>query len=172
MSYTPSYPIGKFEIPTSITATQRLAWINTIEQFPHELESLVEHLTEEQLKRQYRTDSWTIQEIVHHLADSHMNGLIRHKLALTEDNPTIKGYEQDGWALLPDVRRTKVVYSLAILKGVHYRWSILLRSLKAEQHERTYYHPEWNHNFTLDESLAQYAWHSKHHLAHIKLALK
>jgi hypothetical protein len=171
MTHSPSYPIGKFAVPESLTSTQRNEAILAIEELPAQLLLLLRNASAADLAKQYRDGSWTVRELVHHLADSHMNAFIRFKLALTEDNPTIRPYEQDGWALLPDVARVEIEPSMMILRGLHQRWAVLLRTLNAAQWQRTFYHPEWDHNFTLEQAVAQYAWHSKHHVGHIKIAL-
>jgi hypothetical protein len=170
-THSPSYPIGKFTRPEGLTSSQRNEAILGIEELPAQLLLLLRNATAADLAKQYREGSWTVRELVHHLADSHMNAFIRFKLALTEDNPTIRPYEQDGWALLPDVARVEIEPSMMILRGLHQRWAVLLRTLNAAQWQRTFYHPEWDHNFTLEQAVAQYAWHSKHHMGHIKIAL-
>ena len=168
----PAYPLGRFELPNSLTPAQRNERIIFIEDLPAALVNLLRNVDPADLNKKYREGSWTVREIIHHLADSHMQGFARFKLALTEDNPIIKPYEQDGWALLPDVGRVEMEPSINILKGLHQRWTVLLRTMKTPQWQRTFHHPEWNHNFTLEQSLAQYAWHSQHHLAHIRTALE
>ena len=167
-----AYPIGRFELPETLTPAQRNERINTIEELPATLLNILRNTKPEDLSNKYRDGSWMVREIIHHLADSHMQGFARFKLALTEDNPIIKPYEQDGWALLPDVGRVEIEPSLNIIKGVHHRWTVLMRTMKSKQWKRTFHHPDWNHNFTLEQSLAQYAWHSQHHLAHIRTALE
>ena len=171
MTNTPSYPIGKFVLPEKLTSAQRHEAIVAIEDLPASLLLVLRNANAEDLAKQYRDSSWTVREVVHHLADSHMNAFIRFKLALTEENPTIRPYEQDGWALLPDVERVEIEPSMMILRGLHQRWAVLLRTLTAAQWQRTYYHPEWEHNFTMEQAVSQYAWHSKHHVAHIKMAM-
>ena len=123
-------------------------------------------LSDAQLDTPYRPGGWTVRQLVHHVADSHMNGFIRAKLALTEDEPTIKPYDQDRWVELAD-SQMPVDVSLQLLDAVHARWSALYRSLEPEQHARTFFHPETNAAFTLDQHLHLYAWHSRHHVAHI-----
>ena len=141
-------------------------FINTIETLPSQLRKEVENLSQQQLDTPYRDGGWTIRQVVHHIPDSHINSYVRFKLALTEDNPQIKTYEEHLWAELQDTFKTPIDVSLNLLESLHKRWAILLRSLTDEQFEKTFQHPEWE-NITLSETLALYAWHSKHHLAHI-----
>ncbi len=131
------------------------------------MRNAVEPLNEDQLNTPYRPDGWTVKQVVHHVVDSHMNSYIRFKWALTEDNPTIKAYFEERWAELPDSAETPVAISLNMLEALHYRFVILLKSLTAEDWDRTFVHPEHNQSFTLKMTVALYAWHSKHHLAHI-----
>jgi hypothetical protein len=166
MSKDPRYPIGKFDMNITVTKEIRNDFINTIEILPSQLRKEVENLTQQQLDTPYRDGGWTIRQVVHHLPDSHINSYVRFKLALTEDNPQIKTYEEHLWAELPDTFITPIEVSLNLLESLHNRWAILLRSLTDEQFERTFQHPEWG-NITLSKTLALYAWHSKHHLAHI-----
>jgi len=126
----------------------------------------VENLSDEQLNTPYREGGWTIRQVVHHLPDSHLNSYVRFKLALTEDNPKVKTYEEHLWAELKDTFETPIEVSLNLINSLHKRWVVLLKSLSDEQFERTFNHPEWG-NIPLDKTLALYAWHSRHHLAHI-----
>jgi len=160
------YPIGKFDKNINVTKEMRREFINTIETLPLQLRKEVENLSPQQLDTPYRDGGWTVRQLVHHIPDSHINAYVRFKLALTEDNPKIKTYEEHLWAELPDTFKTPIEVSLNLLEGVHTRWAILLRSLTEEQFEKTFQHPEWK-NITLNETLGLYAWHSKHHLAHI-----
>ena len=166
MQTDPRYPIGKFDRKITVTKEMRREFINTIESLPSQLRKEVENLSEQQLDTPYREDGWTIRQVVHHLPDSHINAYVRFKLALTEDNPAIKTYEEHLWAELPDSVKTPIDVSLNLLESLHARWAILLRSMTDEQFEKTFQHPEWG-NITLSKTLALYAWHSKHHLAHI-----
>jgi uncharacterized damage-inducible protein DinB len=166
MQTDPRYPIGKFDKNINVTKEMRREFINTIEALPSLLRKEVENLSREQLDTQYRDGGWTIRQVVHHLPDSHINSYVRFKLALTEDNPKIKTYEEHLWAELQDSFKTPVEVSLNLLESLHKRWAILLNSLTDEQFEKTFQHPEWG-NITLSKTLALYAWHSKHHLAHI-----
>ncbi len=166
MQKDPRYPIGKFDMNITVTKEMRSDFIKTIETLPSQLRKEVENLSQEQLDTPYRNGGWTIRQVVHHFPDSHINSYVRFKLALTEDNPQIKTYEEHLWAELPDTFITPIEVSLNLLESLHTRWSVLLRSLTDEQFERTFQHPEWG-NITLSKVLALYVWHSKHHLAHI-----
>ena len=166
MQKDPRYPIGKFDKSITVTKEMRREFFNTIESLPSRLRNEVENLTQQQLDTPYRDGGWTVRQVIHHLPDSHINSYVRFKLALTEDNPKIKTYEEHVWAELQDTFKTPIEVSLNLLESLHRRWAILLRSLKDEQFERTFQHPEWG-NISLSKTLALYAWHSKHHLAHI-----
>jgi hypothetical protein len=161
------YPIGKFEKPEEITAEIISEWISDITSFPARLRSAVNHLTNDQLDTPYRPDGWTIRQVIHHCTDSHMNSLMRLKLALTEDQPTIKPYIQNRWAELSDSKNMPIEASLKMLEGIHERWTVLLNDLTEEQFKRTFVHPENGNIFRIDENTALYAWHCNHHLAHI-----
>jgi uncharacterized damage-inducible protein DinB len=165
----PRYPIGRFKRVASLDEAQRGDLIDAIRQFPEELELVLRTLPGEALDRPYREGGWTIRQLVHHVADSHMNAYIRFRLALTEDHPTIRPYDQGGWANLPDASQDPLTPSLRILEGVHARWSSLLRSTPAESFSRTLHHPE-SGDMTLDTLLQLYAWHGRHHLEHIRRA--
>ena len=161
------YPIGKFEAPADITPAQLRAYINDIHYLPSLLEIAVQGLDSYQLETPYRPGGWTVAQVVHHVADSHMNDYTRFKLALTEDKPTIKPYDEAAWALLPDVAKTPVNVSITLLFALHTRWVNLLEALTPEQWERSFVHPEHGTIFTLKEVAGSYAWHGQHHLAHI-----
>jgi hypothetical protein len=164
------FPIGKFRAPVTYTADDMRGWISDIKTLPGKLRQNVIGLTEQQLDTRYRPGGWTIRQVIHHVADSHMNSIIRFKLALTENNPIIKPYEEADWALLPDYR-LPVESSLKILEGVHQHLVALFESFTEEQWNRTFVHPE-NGDMTVKKNLALYAWHSKHHLAHITETIK
>lgn len=166
MQKDPRYPIGRFDHSIKVTKELRSDFIKTIESFPYLLRKEVENLSDEQLNTPYREGGWTIRQVVHHLPDSHLNSYVRFKLALTEDNPKVKTYEEHLWAELKDTFETPIEVSLNLLEALHKRWGVLLKSLSDEQFERTFQHPEWG-EITLTKTLALYAWHSKHHLAHI-----
>jgi uncharacterized damage-inducible protein DinB len=160
------YPIGRYAPPSSIDEEQRRAWIQQIERLPAGVRDAVADLNETQLEVPYRANGWTIRQVVHHLPDSHMNSYTRFRLALTEDNPAIKAYEEAAWAELADARSAPIELSLSLLESLHRRWVILLRSMGAADFARTFQHPEAGRT-TLDHSLGLYAWHGRHHLAQI-----
>lgn len=162
-----AYPIGRFQIPESYDEASLNQWISKIEASPQWYDYSIENLDEAQLHTPYRPGGWTIIQIVHHVADSHMNGYTRFKLALTEQSPEIKPYNEALWAELPDVREVPLNVSITLIHALHRRWAPLLRSFKPEDWERTYFHPEAGRTIPLWESLASYAWHCKHHFEHI-----
>ncbi len=161
-----SYPIGKFVYDPAITTEKRKAWIEDIARTPWKLRAAIAGLRDEQLNTEYRPGGWTIKQVIHHLADSHMNSFVRFKLALTEDNPTIKPYDEAAWANLPDGHAAPIELSLKLLDVLHERWSLLLHAMKPEAFARTFTHPERG-QVTLENTLQLYVWHSHHHLAHI-----
>lgn len=160
------YPIGPFAWPADVSADQRRRYIDEIEQAPAHLRTAVAGLTGDQLDTPYRTGGWTVRQVAHHVPDSHLNSYLRFKLALTEDEPTIKPYDQSRWAELGDVRMAPVETSLVLLESLHHRWVSLLRSLSDADFARTFRHPEIG-IVRLDKNLALYAWHGRHHVAHI-----
>ncbi len=159
------YPIGKFKVPAEYTSEAITGWINDIKEFPANLRKTVTGLTDEQLEKTYRPGGWTLRQVIHHIADSHINSIIRFKWALTEDEPTIKVYKQDEWAKLPD-SKLPIEPSLLILEGVHQRMVAMFNNLNEDDWNRTFTHPEAG-LMALKRLLALYAWHGKHHLAHI-----
>jgi hypothetical protein len=161
----PRYPIGRFETPATITATDREDAIATIAGLPSRLRETTQNFSETQFDTPYREGGWTVRQLVHHVADSHMNALIRVHLALTEDWPTIKPYKEAAWAELRDYT-APVECSLAIIENLHTRWAMLLRSLDEAQWKRGFVHPERGRS-NLEAATLLYEWHSKHHLAHI-----
>jgi hypothetical protein len=161
-----SFPIGKFIAVAPATPAVRAAAIAGIAALPQAMRDAVSGLGDAQLDTPYRPGGWTVRQLVHHVADSHMNGFIRLKLALTEDNPTIKPYDEKTWADLADTRMP-IAVSLDILDNVHARWDVVNRALTPAQFERTFFHPELNKSLTLDAQVQLYAWHSQHHVAHI-----
>ncbi len=165
MSTDLSYPIGKFQRPTTSTAAEREQRIANLAALPENLRGAVRGLTEAQLDTPYRPGGWTVRQLVHHVADSHMNGYCRVKLALTEENPVIKPYEEARWAELPD-SKLPVELSLTILDSVHTRLDAILRSLTPAQFERPFLHPASGPQ-TIDAWVALYDWHSRHHTAHV-----
>jgi hypothetical protein len=162
----PRYPIGKFQYEESLSDVQRSKLIGEIEKMPAEFRAAVRGLSAKQLDTHYREGGWTVRQLVHHVPDSHMNAYIRFKLALTEDEPTIKPYEQARWAELADTQSTPIEISLVLLENLHTRWVLLLRSLDEQDWKRTLKHPELG-RVTLPKTLAMYAWHGRHHTAHI-----
>ena len=160
------YPIGKFQWGGAITDEQRGQFIAQLEQAPALLRRAVAGLTQEQVDTLYRPEGWTVRQVVHHLPDSHMNTYIRFRLALTEDEPTIKPYDQERWAVLEDARTAPTELSLSLLDSLHQRWVLLLRSLRPQDFARTFRHPDLG-VVTLDKYLSLVAWHGRHHIAHI-----
>jgi hypothetical protein len=165
------YPIGKFSMPTDRTQNTIHAWISDLRAFPEQLSELIYPLSQAALQQRYRSGGWTIVQIVHHCADSHMNAFIRCKLALTEDKPTIKDYQEALWAQQPDATLPSTDVSLQLLTGLHRRWVTLFENLPEAAWQRTYFHPGHQREFSLLEVLGLYSWHSRHHLSHIKLAI-
>ena len=161
------YPIGKFIAPEIYSGEYINNKIAEIASFPERLKKEVLQLTEEQLETVYRQDGWTIRQVIHHCADSHMNCFIRIKWALTEENPTIKFYHEDRWAELHDNLTMPIQPTLSFLEGLHYRLAYLMNSLSNEDLEKTFIHPENNKEFKIKEIIGTYAWHGNHHLAHI-----
>jgi hypothetical protein len=159
------YPVGKFARPTSFTDASRAAAIANIAAAPANLRRAVQGLSDAQLDTPYRPGGWTVRQVVHHVPDSHMNAYIRLRLALTEDNPTIKPYDENAWAKLADAKMP-VEVSLKLLEAVHERWVVVLKSLQAADFSRTLMHPE-NGPMTIDSLTALYEWHGRHHVAHI-----
>ena len=160
------YPIGEFIAPKEYPIVVVSKWIQHIQKFPKRIRKVVENLNDEQLDTLYRKDGWSIRQVVHHCADSHMNCLTRFKLALTENKPTIRPYFEDQWAELPD-SKMPIAPSLAMIDGIHERLTTLLKSLTEEQRNKLYVHPEHGREISLNEAIATYSWHSNHHLAHI-----
>lgn len=162
----PRFPIGKFTYGGPPSEEQKQTLMNEIARTPANLRAAVKTLSDSQLDTPYRPGGWTVRQVVHHLPDSHMNSYIRFKLALTEDEPTIKPYAEDRWAELADTKTTPIEVSLTLLESLHDRWVRLLRSLNAPDWRRTFRHPELG-AMTLEKTLALYAWHGRHHVAHI-----
>jgi len=165
------YPVGKFVKPEEVSAAMIEEWIVYLADFPRIFRQTAESLTEAQLDSPYRPDGWTGRQVVHHVADSHMNAYVRFKLSLTEDFPTIKPYAEDKWALLPDAK-LPISISLDILENVHTRWVCILKEIK-DWENQGYYHPEFGTvKNPLGKVLALYYWHSRHHLGHLELLKK
>lgn len=167
----PRFPIGEFKRPDRLSDAERATAILKIEATPATLRAALAGMSDAQLDSTYREGSWTLRQVVHHLADSHVNSYTRFRLALTENHPTIKAYDETKWAELEDARAMPVEVSLTLLDSLHARWVRLLRSLKPSDFDRTIDHPE-NGTMTIDQLLAMYAWHGDHHIAHINLARK
>jgi uncharacterized damage-inducible protein DinB len=165
-SEPPLFPVGDFTPASEPDDRLRGAWIDELDGVPSRLRAAVAGLSDPELENTYR--NWTIRQIVHHLADSNFNSYTRFKLALTEDRPTIKPYDEGQWSLLPDAMRADVELSLRMLDGVHGRWTYLLRSVGREAFVRSYYHPETHLTMPLWQALAYYAWHGRHHTAQIE----
>lgn len=162
----PRYPIGKYE-PKDFTEDLKNQWLSEIRFLPQTLEAALSNLDEYQLQTPYRDGGWTVHQLVHHIADSHMNAYFRFKFGYTEDNPTIKAYEEKVWANTADVQNLPVNISVTLLHALHQRWYEFLRNLSDSDWQRTIYHPEYKKQFTLWELLGMYAWHGRHHVAHI-----
>ena len=161
------YPIGRFEPLPAYTPAMLQGFIKDIRYLPQLIEIAVQHLDEYQLQTPYRPEGWTVAQVVHHLADSHMNGYTRMKLALTEDKPVIKPYEEGAWAVLPDVAATPINVSITLLHALHTRWTNPMERLEEADWERTFMHPANGTQYNLKTHAANYAWHGKHHLEHI-----
>jgi hypothetical protein len=161
----PRYPIGRFVAPATISDDDRTGAIATLAELPEQLRNAVDGLTFAQLSTPYRDGGWTVRQVVHHIADSHMNAVVRVKLALTEDWPTVKPYDEVAWAKLHDMA-APVEWSLELVESLHARWVMLLQSLDEEQWKRGFHHPE-NGPMTIEKTTLVYAWHSLHHVAHI-----
>ena len=160
------YPIGPFKFDGEPSEQQIKQFISEIEQAPLRLRSAIAWLSERQLETPYRPGGWTVRQVVHHLPESHMNAYVRMKLALTEENPTIKPYDEARWAETPDVRATPIATSLTLLEALHQRWATLLKELGPADLARTFIHPE-SGPWTVAKYIALYAWHGKHHVSHI-----
>lgn len=166
MTNDPRYPLGKYE-PQPFSQAQKEKWLLDIKLLPEDLERSILNLDAAQLDTPYREGGWTVQQLVHHVADSHMNAYIRFKLGLTETNPTIKPYEEKEWAMLTDVATVPINVSLTLLHALHLRWYAAIKELADSDWERTVVHPEHGRQMSLWFLLGLYAWHGKHHTAHI-----
>lgn len=162
------YPVGRFRFPEGeVDSEQREQWVEDIAILPTRLRAALAKLGAERLDTTYRPGGWTVRQVVHHLPDSHVNAYVRFKLALTEEQPTIRPYAEDRWAELADSRVTPVEVSLSLLDALHRRWVDLLRAMEPAQFARTLVHPQQDRILTLDQMLALYSWHGRHHLAHV-----
>ena len=161
------YPVGKFSMPENVDHNTIDQWIQDLEELPQKLREALKGLNKEQLNTPYRLGGWTVRQVIHHIGDSHLNSYIRYKLALTEDNPAIKPYDQDKAAELEEYNLLSVGDSLDFVEVLHKRWIVLLKTLKDSDWEKTFFHHETKKNISLKRNLGIYAWHSKHHVAHI-----
>ena len=160
------YPIGQYVAPDPVTANDRKGWCDRFAAAPSELRSAVKGLSDKQLDTSYRPGGWSARQVVHHIPDSHTNGYVRFRLALTEDSPTIKPYNEAAWAELPEGKDGPVEPSLTLLEALHRRWMLLLEAMRESDWTRTLHHPEVG-KVRLDECFGSYAWHCEHHVAHI-----
>jgi DinB superfamily len=165
------FPVGKFEKPEKIDAQVVSDWIEILEIFPIELKKITQNLEKQQLNYKYRANGWTIKQVIHHCADSHINSFVRFKLTLTEETPTVKPYNEAAWANLIDANDEDVFWSLQLIEALHKKWVKLLSNLNDSQLKRKFYHPENKDYQSLEVTIGFYAWHCKHHLAHIEQAL-
>lgn len=170
--YQLKYPIGEFIPPIQIEKSNIVDFISSIDELPEKIRKAVEGLSDEQLNTPYRPGGWTIRQVVHHIPDSHLNAYIRFKWALTEVNPIIKAYDEVRWAELPDSKTAPIDISLDLLESLHKRWVVVLNNLSESDLKRKFIHPETNKELRLDVNIANYAWHSEHHLAHINCLRK
>ena len=163
----PRYPIGEYK-PEPFSIPQKVEWLADIKFLPLQLESAVLNLDEAQVQTPYREGGWTVHQLVHHVADSHINAYCRFKVCLTEDNPTIKPYDENLWADMNDVKKLPINISLTLLHALHQRWYEAIKHVKDDEwNNRTVYHPESKKTMRLWYLLGLYAWHGKHHVAHI-----
>jgi hypothetical protein len=166
------YPIGKAQIPSTISEENIQTWIQIIEAFPAKLEKLVATLTVQQLETPYRENGWTISQVVHHCADSHLHSYIRFKWTLTENKPVIKAYYEDLWAELFDGKNSSILLSINLLKALHAKWVYLLKGLTPTELQKEFIHPETKATISLAQNIGIYAWHCNHHYAHIYNLMK
>lgn len=166
------YPIGEFIFHKDASEKEVEQWKKDIEEFPTTLAKLTKDLGQPELNWKYRPQGWAIKQVVHHCADSHMNNVVRIKLALTENKPTIRPYFEDRWAELYDSLDNDITESLTLLQALHGKWIKLINTLNSEQYQLEYIHPEHGKRFTLLENIAYYSWHCRHHLAHIRQAME
>lgn len=164
--FTVQYPVGRFVLPPAITPDMRAAAIDEIAALPGALSSALAGLTDAQIETPYRDGGWTVREVVHHVADSHMHAYLRTKFALTEEMPTIRPYDEGAWATLPDVAIVPISVSESLLHGIHTRWTACLRGLDDAGFARQFVHPELGPQ-RIDLALLRYAWHGRHHVAHV-----
>lgn len=163
------FPAGYYHYDPDTARILKDTWIEEISSFPLALEQELGRFTDEMLDTPYRPGGWTGRQVVHHLVDSHINSYVRYKLTLTENLPVIKPYLEAEWALMPDYKLVSIQEACLLLKLIHARWTVILKSLDQDQWNRRYLHPEHNREFSLIEALGMYAWHCRHHLGHLKL---
>jgi len=164
------YPIGKYVASKEHTPEQLAHYLNELRTFPEHLKANVRDLTEEDLAKTYREGSWTVKQVVHHIGESHMNAYIRIKLALTEDNPTIKPYDEDLWVRTRENEILDPAVSLALIESLHAKMVALLENLTEQELTRTFFHPQYQRTSSIADLMALYSWHGRHHIGHIKLA--
>jgi hypothetical protein len=166
------YPVGRPQLPTApLSVAERTVLLQQVIELPAQLTAAARAVGGEGLQRPYRPGGWNGRQVIHHVADSHMNCYFRFRLALTEDNPTIRPYDESAWAELPDVAATPITVSLTLLEALHVRWVTLMQHFTEADWQRTFYHPGTQRTFTLEQALALYAWHGRHHVAHLNLLL-
>jgi uncharacterized damage-inducible protein DinB len=166
------YPVGRLQrAPAPLDGAACAAHIGILERTPRALREMTERLDEARLAASYRPGGWTVRQLVHHMADSHVNAYVRMKLAATEERPAAKTYEEGRWAELPEAKAAPIAMSLTLLDGLHERWVAFLRALSPEDRRRSFVHPEWG-DVTIDEAMTMYSWHCRHHTAHIRIALR
>jgi hypothetical protein len=165
------FPVGTYAPVKNPSDAQLSEWIESIRSFPESIAELTRNASVTALNWRYRPGGWTVKQVIHHCADSHMNSIIRFKLALTEDSPTIRPYFEDRWAELNDSLDNNLSDVLMLLKGLHAKWVVLIKSITKEQMQREYIHPEHGARFNIAETIGNYAWHCEHHLAHVKNGL-
>lgn len=166
MTTDPRYPIGNFSFDGTLTPDQKKQYLHDIEQTPARMRTAVSGLSDQQLNTPYREGGWTVRQVTHHVPDSHMNAYIRFKLALTEDEPTIRPYMEDRWAELPESKQAPVELSLNLLDNLHQRWTMVLKNISEADWKRNFKHPEMG-LMSLEKTLALYSWHGRHHTAHV-----
>lgn len=164
------YPVGRHQSKDEYSLIEIENFIETIRLFPSRLKEAVTNISEEQLNTIYRQEGWTVRQVIHHVADSHMNAVLRFKMALTEDNPTIKPYDEAAFARLHDYE-LPIEPSVTIIESVHQKWMFILSGMKPADFMKTYFHPQHQITFTLQQALATYDWHCRHHLAHVNLVV-